>query len=367
MFLFELLFATFLEVLYEIEILEKFMIAIRADANKEIATGHIMRCMSIADRLCDLGQKPIFITADNSAKDLIASKGYNSICLNTIWNNMNSETEKILRVIKESNINTLLVDSYYVTKEYLESLNRVIKVFYIDDLDMFEYPVDTVINYSIYADKFDYENRYKKLGMNTKFLLGCQYVQLRKEFENVSYKFREVVKNILITTGGTDNYNIAGMLSEMFVRQEWIKDITIHVIEGAYNANHEILEKLSVEYGNIKLHKNVQNMAELMVECDIAISAGGSTLYELCACGVPTISVSFADNQLENVKRFDKEGLIIYAGDVREDMEKILDVVQKNFIFMANEFSIRKEYSDKMKLSVTVNGAKSIAVKIFGA
>jgi len=340
------------------------MIAIRADANKEIATGHVMRCMSIADRLCDLGQKPIFITADNSATGLITSKGYASICLNTVWNDMDSETDKILRIIKENKINTLLVDSYYVTKEYLKSLSDITKVFYIDDLDMFEYPVDTVINYSIYADKFDYENRYKKLGMDTKFLLGCQYAPLRKEFENVSYEVKKTVKNILITTGGTDNYNIAGKLSEMLVRQNWIKDIKIHIVEGAYNVNHEFLEKLSIEHSNIIIHRNVQNMAGLMVKCDIAISAGGSTLYELCACGVPTISISFADNQLKNVKRFDKEGLIIYAGDVRDDMEEILNTVQRYVKVMVCELSARQGYSKKMKLSAAINGAKRIAEKI---
>lgn len=324
------------------------MIAIRADANKEIATGHVMRCIAIADRLYDIGKKPVFITADNFAKDLIASKGYASICLDTVWNNMDSETDKILKVIKDTDINTLLVDSYYVTRKYLKSLSDVTKVFYIDDLDMFEYPVDTVINYSIYANKYDYEERYKKLGMDTKFFLGCQYVPLRKEFENISYKVRENVKDILITTGGTDNYNIAGKLSEMFIKWEYIKDIKIHVVEGTYNINHDFLERLSRGHDNILVHRNVQNMAELMVKSDIAISAGGSTLYELCACGVPTISVSFTDNQLENVKRFNEDGLIIYAGDVRKDIGILKNVITIVENIMQNYFE-RMLYSKRMK------------------
>ena len=135
----------------------------------------------------------------------------------------------------------------------------------------------------------------------------------------------------------------------MLVRQDWVKDIKIHVVEGVYSVNHEFLEKLSEEYDNLIIHKNVQNMTELMVQCDIAISAGGFTLYELCACGVPTISVAFADNQLENVKRFDEEGLIIYAGDVREDIKIVLRKVVNNVIVLLNDFEIRLKYSAKMQ------------------
>ena len=241
------------------------------------------------------------------------------------------------------------MDSYYVTKRYLESLNAVTKVFYIDDLNMFEYPVDTVINYNIYANRFDYENKYKMLGMNTKFLLGCQYVPLRKEFENISYRVRKVVKNILITTGGTDNYNIAGRLLEMLVKQECTKMVKIHVIEGVYNINKDFLEKLSKQHNNIVLYRNVQNIAKLMLNCDIAVSAGGFTLYELCICGVPTVSISFADNQLENVKQFNKEEIIIYAGDVRNDIKVVLKKVVSNIEVLLNDCKIRLKYSEKMR------------------
>ena len=325
------------------------MIAIRVDANREIATGHVMRCMSIAGKLCDLGQKPVFITADNSVTDLILSNGYMAICLNTVWNDMDSEIDNILKIIKNNDINTLFVDSYYVTKKYLKSLSGVTKIFYIDDLNMFEYPVDTVINYNIYANKFDYENKYKMLGMNTKFLLGCHYVPLRKEFENISYRVRRVVKNILITTGGTDNYNIAGRLLKILVRQEWTKMVKIHVVEGIYNINKDFLDKLSKQHNNIVLYRNVQNISRLMLNCDIAVSAGGFTLYELCRCGVPTISISFVDNQLDNVKQFDKEEVIIYAGDVREDLKIVLKKVVSNIEVLLSDCEVRLKYSEKMK------------------
>ena len=73
-----------------------------------------------------------------------------------------------------------------------------------------------------------------------------------------------------------------------------------------------------------------------MKKVDVAISAGGTTLYELCACGTPTISYSFADNQLNNVKQFDEDGIIPYAGDVR--YEDISLSIRNNIKKMMNRY-----------------------------
>lgn len=173
---------------------------IRADANSQIATGHVMRCMSIAEALeRRRNYRCIFIMADHEGEALLKGK-YSVICLNSQWNRLDDETEKMEALIRDRGIERLLIDSYFVTEDYLKRINSLTKTFYIDDLDRFLYPVDTVINYSIYADSFDYEKRYRQAGMNTRFLLGCEYAPLRSEFREVSCLVREQVNNILITT-----------------------------------------------------------------------------------------------------------------------------------------------------------------------
>ena len=83
--------------------------------------------------------------------------------------------------------------------------------------------------------------------------------------------------------------------------------------------------------GNAVLHINEHNMSALMQKCDIAISAAGSTLYELCATGIPAITYTLADNQLIAAEQFDKQGIMLSAGDCRDDegfivrLEKLLD------------------------------------------
>lgn len=333
---------------------------IRADANSQIATGHVMRCMSIAEALERKDYHCIFIMADHEGETLVRGR-YSTICLHSRWDHLDNETEKMEALIQERGIEKLLIDSYFVTEDYLKRIAALTRVFYIDDLDKFLYPVDTVINYSVCADSFHYEERYRQAGLKTKFLLGCEYAPLRSEFQKVSCFLWEHVKNILITTGGTDHYNVAGRLAEDMMKSEEFADITIHIVAGAYNKNKEQLQSLSVRYKQVVLHENVTEMAKLMAFCDIAVTAGGTTTYELCACGVPSVAVALADNQLNSVKRFAEEGLLIYAGDVTRNEDEVLKTVLWHLRELIKNRERRQQLFIHMQSKKIKNGSEHIA------
>ena len=101
-----------------------------------------------------------------------------------------------------------------------------------------------------------------------------------------------------------------------------------------------------------------------MTEADVVISAGGTTLYELCACGTPSISYSMADNQLLNVEQFCEDKLIPYAGDLRQDavVSNVLALLESQSM----QYESRKEVSSKMQELIDGRGAKRIARKIIG-
>lgn len=327
--------------------------------NQTIATGHVMRCLSISEAARDEGADVVFILADDQAEDLIHSKGFRTLILNSIWNDLEKELPDLLDLIAKENIEILLVDSYYVTENYLEALNRATSVAYIDDLNSFHYPVDTLIAYANYWKNMNYEENYP----DTKLLLGCDYVPLRKEFQNSPQKLiREKVENLLILTGGSDNFGISENILDHIPVEQYKK---IDVICGRY---FEQFDYLKIKYSNcqnVHLHKAVENIIDYMLDADVAISAGGTTLYELCATGTPTITYSFADNQLDNVIQFAEDGIMRYAGDIRYDK------VYKNIRTMIGAYReqrYRKQISAQMKKLIDGQGAarviKQLLIKV---
>lgn len=334
------------------------MFYIRTDGNKIIASGHIMRCLSIAKEIENDGEEVTFITADTNAVELIESRGFSYVSLGTQWDNLDKELEIVIPFIKKKNINTLLVDSYQVTESYLKTLSQYTDVIYIDDRNAFLYPVHTVINYGMNYKDFCYEEQYK--NTNTRCLLGTSYVPLRQEFLQKEIDIKEKVERILITTGGADLYNVAGFFVEEWYQREREMDCEIWIISGKLNENISYLKKLEQIHKNLKIYENVTNMSDIMVQCDLAISAGGTTLYELCACGIPSITFSAADNQI-GVEEFKKQDILEYVGDIREDIpmyiKKICDSVEQ----LSKDKTIRKIRSSRMKHLVDGKGAERIA------
>lgn len=334
------------------------MLYIRTDMNNTIATGHVMRCLSIADAAKQLGEGVTFLLADNQAEKLIQKRGFHTIILNTKWDDMESELSVLENIIFENKIEKILIDSYQVTENYLERLSELTKTIYIDDLNAFVYPVHAIICYANYWEKFKYAERYS----NTKLLLGTDYIPLRKEFSACLPKqIKDKVENLLLLSGGTDNYNI---LDNLLQSIDLNKYRCINVICGKYYNNFESLSAKYSAYENVRLYKGVDHIEKFMEEADLAVSAGGTTLYELCAMGVPTISYSFADNQLDNVKQFQEDGIIDYAGDIRTG--NVYFNVKRLIIKYCESIELRQSQSLKMQQMVDGGGAecviKSLAV-----
>lgn len=325
---------------------------IRVDMNPVIATGHMMRCLSIADAVTKFGKKVIFITADEYPSELLIQRGYENIVLHTDWQRMEGEVSRIKALIKEYCVEKLLVDSYQVTVDYLQELKRAVEVIYLDDLDAFDYPVDKLICYANYFRQFSYGQKSVDEG----YYLGMDYVPLRNVFQNCpAKKISNRIEKVLLLSGGSDSCGIIKRMVEAFKD----KEVTLITVCGRFYEGFEELKEEYKEYSNLVFYQNITNLEDYMKEVDLAVSAGGTTLYELCAVGTPTISYSFADNQLYNVKQFAKDGLIDYAGDVRTD-DIFANVVALYEKYNADR-DIRQKRSAFMQQMVDGKGAERIA------
>lgn len=333
---------------------------IRVDGNSVIATGHVMRCLAIADAFKMRGEDVVFITADRYPEKIINTRGYKIICLNSVWNDMDTEIEKLKRVIEQYDIDKLLIDSYYVTENYLSEIRKYTQTIYIDDMGKIQADTDILINYAN-PDIVDYNSLYD--GTDTRLLTGYEYTPLRKEFFDRKYLCRTDGKKVFLTTGGTDKYGIEYKIAD-YVIENNLK-MQLFVVVGRYNRDYASLAVMQDKYPDkIKVFYNIDNMADVMSECDVAISAGGTTLFELCACKIPTICFAFADNQLGLTNTFGGKGVMINLGDIRDDVSgRINDMVNEAEDLLC-DISKRQRISGKMSGLIDGSGTMKIVDEI---
>ncbi len=332
---------------------------VRADGNSEIGMGHVMRCLTIADACRQLHMEICFLLADEACADIVREHGFQIRILDTDYRQMESELPQLSQIPSGEEKALLLVDSYQVTGNYLQTLSDILPVIYMDDLGERVWPVQSIVNYNHYATHLPYETWYR--SSKTKLLLGSIYAPLRPMFAEAGadYEVRRLVKNILILTGGSDSLRIAEKLAEILKSDE----ITLQVVCGPFSHSFRRLQELEQEWGTerLQVHSNVSDMASLMAACDLAVSAAGSTLYELCAVGVPTISFTFADNQLAGATEFDRIGLIPYAGDFRQEPEKALREIRRQVERLCADSQIRRTLSCRMREIIDGRGVTRLA------
>ncbi len=343
------------------------LVYFRTDGNSHIATGHLVRCLSIADACFSLGMKVCFLVSDQESKALLQS--FDPACrfpvriLETaVYDDLEKELPEVLGMLNEAGQaeQIFFLDSYYVTEHYLSAVRTAAKVAYLDDLQLFDYPADLLINYDMIPESrsASYQAAYQNAART---LLGASYTPLRAQFTDLQPYCRDRVSNILVTTGGSDPYHFCLRLIAAFRENSFLHLCQLHVVIGRLNEDKDKLYKLADELPFLQLHENVSDMASLMASCDLAVSAAGTTLYELCAAGVPSMSFCLADNQLTAAKAFDEAGAIPCAGDIRRSCDEVLGNVMNFVTYMSENSKKRKAALETMRQLVDGKGAMRIA------
>lgn len=334
------------------------MIAIRADANPVIGAGHIVRCLSIAAGLQEIGEKVVLITADQYPNPLIEQAGMEHITLHTDWRLLSKETDLLLPLLRHLNTSLLLVDSYLAKPEYIKMLKNYMAIAYIDDLLSNIYPADVLINYNIASSRSEYEKLYGKSG--TVFLLGAEYAPLRPEFRRVKpFIVHSRMRRIFISAGGSNSNSLVAALADRLLHEKELASVHLVAMPGFFGGNDRLLQ-LQQGCPRLKIVEQPDTVKRSMETCDAAVSAAGSTLYELCACGVPTAVFSFVENQVNARKAFCTRQVMADCGDLREGESQCLDRIVKSLISMKSPAK-RASFSEKASKITDGLGALRIA------
>lgn len=323
-------------------------VVFRADASLHIGTGHVIRCLTLADELKEKGAEIIFICRDfpGHLANIIQHKGYQVLLLsiseyheyknseNTVksheaWldDSMGQDAAQThLLLSSQGHIDWLVVDHYAIDARWQQRQNVVVdKILVIDDLADRKHSCDILLDQNYYHDM---TKRYTGLVPDhCQQLLGPGFSLLRKDFREARLHVKKrdgAIRKIFVFFGGVDLSNMTGRVIEA-ISGLGLTDIVVDVVIGKTNPHQNNIEKLCQDAENINLHIQVQNMAEIMAGADLSIGSGGTVTWERCCLGLPAIAWPVAENQVELLKDSAIAGLV-YVPDT--DNPSVNDITQ---------------------------------------
>jgi UDP-2,4-diacetamido-2,4,6-trideoxy-beta-L-altropyranose hydrolase len=337
---------------------ERGCLLIRADANAQMGTGHLMRCLALAQAWQAQGGEALFITAcdSNGLLQRLWDEEFRVIELEEAYP-APGEWEMTSQVLAAHAESWLVLDGYHFDPAYQRRIKEADHpLLVIDDMAHLEhYYADVVLNQNIHAKQLDYS-----CEPDTRLLLGTRYVLLRREFwpwREWEREIPNVARKVLITLGGSDPDNQTLKVIRALQRVE-VDGLEVVVVVGASNAHSRELESAvrNSQYEILLVH-NVANMPELMAWADVAVSAGGSTCWELAFMALPSLLLVLAENQQKAAERLSVMGVFSSLGraievDV-EDVRDSLDLLMKSF-------EMRLNMSHRGKLLVDGYGTKRV-------
>lgn len=333
----------------------KFLI--RTDAYEDIGTGHLMRCLALAQGTKNHRSEVVFVTYCES-KQLINRLQKEGFGINLLKEPGN--LEESISIFKREQPHWVVLDGYHFDAAYQKAIKDAgYKLCVVDDYAHLDhYYADIILNQDYGAERFSYETE-----PYTRLLMGTRYVFLRREFLEYANFKREIVgaaKRVLITMGGVDLDNNTLKVLDAVKRIEFPLDV--RVILGAGNLHCESIKQKKVTCRhNIEILTAVEKMAPLMAWADVAVSAGGTTVWELAFMGLPALLCIVAENQRQCVEALDQDGFFksvkwVNANPIKDISNTLAEIIL--------EQNLREEMSRKLRKLVDGRGADRVIKEI---
>jgi UDP-2,4-diacetamido-2,4,6-trideoxy-beta-L-altropyranose hydrolase len=329
----------------------------RADAGVAMGTGHVMRCLALAQAWRGAGGHAVFAMAQvtPAVEERLQLESMGVARLKAEPGSADDARETIA-LARENQASWAVVDGYCFGADYQTALKRAgLKVLFIDDYGHAgRYSANLVLNQNVHA----YEGLYSNRDDSTRLLLGPRFAMLRREFTEWRGGSREipaVVRRVLVTMGGSDPDNVTERVVQAILGGP---SLSATVVVGGSNPHLPRLRALVAgAERDVQLVENVTNMPELMANSDVAISGAGTTSLEMCFLGLPALLIVLADNQRPAAKELDRRGVAIDLGEGGKFQPLTLSPYLTR---LANSQDTRKAMSERGRELVDGGGAERV-------
>jgi UDP-2,4-diacetamido-2,4,6-trideoxy-beta-L-altropyranose hydrolase len=341
-------------------------ILVRADASIRMGTGHVMRCLGLAQQWQDSGGEAVYAMAESTpgGNERLHAEHIEVVSI-TCEPGSRQDARATVETARSRGCHWIVLDGYHFDVEYHAVIkDSGLKLLALDDLGSLDrYVADIVLNQDPIADERLYINR----AAETTLLLGTDYAVLRREFRRRTRPLREftpMVRKLLITMGGSDPHNF----TERVIRAldgAATDDLEVIVLVGPSNPHGPQLETAARDCrANVRLLHNPANVPDLMAECDMAVSAGGSTLWELSYSAVPCVVVVIAENQRSVAEYLKSRRACLVSEDTPYHEPATLQGEIARFL---GDHQLRTEYGKRFADMVDGHGAARVCAAMQGA
>lgn len=332
---------------------------IRVDSSYQMGTGHVMRCLTLAGELSQRGVEVNFICRDlpGNLAGHIRSQGYAvellpppddpsyaAFWLQTDWRTDALETVQRLTLASPAPADCLIVDHYGIDRRWEQLVTEhVSRLAVIDDLADRPHQCSLLLD----ANASTARDRYQGLVPdNCVKLTGTGYTILRPEFRLARLRLAERdgrIRRVLVFFGGTDP---TGETLKALQALQNLAFAHLHadVVVGGMNCSKEVIAARCSSMPNVEYHCQIGYIAELMRKADLSIGAGGSTTWERCYLGLPSLTIVTADNQREITTLVHEQGAAYRLG---ETADVTVEDIEQGLSLMLTHPSLVKEMSGK--------------------
>lgn len=318
----------------------------RVDASTQIGSGHVMRCLAFAAGLKEKNVGISFVCRDHQGQmsSQIQSRGFHCELLpasekigrdegdpkhgHWLGADYRLDAEQSIAACGNSTFDWIIIDHYGIDYRWHLLLREYSShIMVIDDLADRKHDCDLLLDQT-YGRKAAIYDQY--VPDNCLTLIGTQYALLRPEFRELraqtlqARKSRDGIQNILVFMGGADKNNHSSVVLGALAQINWPSKPRVTLVVGA-QADH--IDQLQGQVASHPLEviilRDVKNMANLMAIADLGIGAGGTTSWERCCLGLPSLVCIVAENQRTLTQSLDKEGALLSwetEGDLIEQL-----------------------------------------------